>query len=218
MTDLADLAVIYAGGHGTRLLKIGESRRDKGAIEIAGRPLFAQVAERLAPQGKQLAIIAPERPDWFSQLPEGTQHIADVPGANKRPAGPAGALVAALRAGNSISPEALVLTAPIDSPFLPDDLYARLREALDASGAGAALVSTRGKLHPVFSLWKASLFEQVKSLVEVERVRTLHLIALQIGAVEVMAWDDVKLPPPFLNINTEDDLLIAQDLADLLAP
>ena len=33
-----------------------------------------------------------------------------------------------------------------------------------------------------------------------------------------MAWDDVKLPPPFLNINTEDDLLIAQDLADLLAP
>ncbi len=218
MTDRADLAVIYAGGHGTRLLRIGESRRDKGAIEIAGRPLFAHVAERLAPQGQQLAIIAPEQPDWFSQLPEDTMHIADVPDANKRPAGPAGALVEALRAGLAIGPEAVVLTAPIDSPFLPEDLYARLKEALDASGAGAALVTTRGKLHPVFSLWNASLFEQVQTLVEVERVRALHLIASQVGAIEVMAWDDVRLPPPFLNINTEDDLLIAQDLANLLTP
>ena len=218
MTDRADLAVIYAGGHGTRLLRVGEARRDKGAIEIAGRPLYSHVAERLAPQGKQLAIIAPEQPDWFSQLPKGTTHIADVPGANKRPTGPAGALVEALRAGIAIAPDALVLTAPIDSPFLPEDLYVRLREALDASGAGAALVSTRGKLHPVFSLWKASLFERVQTLVEVERVRALHLIASQIGAVEVMAWDDVKLPPPFLNINTEDELMLAQDLAHLLEP
>jgi len=218
MTDRADLAVIYAGGHGTRLLRVGEARRDKGAIEIAGRPLYSHVAERLAPQGKQLAIIAPEQPDWFSQLPKGTAHIADAAGANKRPTGPAGALVEALRAGNTIAPDALVLTAPIDSPFLPDDLYVRLREALDASGAGAALVSTRGKLHPVFSLWKASLFERVQTLVEVERVRALHLIASQIGAVEVMAWDDVKLPPPFLNINTEDELMLAQDLAHLLEP
>ena len=218
MTDRADLAVIYAGGHGTRLLRVGEARRDKGVIEIAGRPLYSHVAERLAPQGKQLAIIAPEQPDWFSQLPKGTAHIADAAGANKRPTGPAGALVEALRAGNTIAPDALVLTAPIDSPFLPDDLYVRLREALDASGAGAALVSTRGKLHPVFSLWKASLFERVQTLVEAERVRALHLIASQIDAVEVMAWDDVKLPPPFLNINTEDELMLAQDLAHLLEP
>ncbi|MCF6328361.1 MAG: NTP transferase domain-containing protein [Henriciella sp.] len=210
--------MIYAGGHGTRLLRIGETRRDKGSIEIAGRPLFAHVAERLAPQGRKLAVIAPEQPEWFSYLPEGTKHIADASGADNRPAGPAGALVEALRAGASITPDALVLTAPIDCPFLPEDLYLRLKEALDASDAGAALVSTHGKLQPVFSLWKASLFERVQNLVEMERIRALHLIATQVNAVEVMAWDELKRPPPFLNINTEYDLLIAQHFANDLSP
>ncbi len=218
MTNRADLAVIYAGGHGTRLLRTGETRRDKGRIEIAGRPLFARVAERLAPQGRKLAIIAPEQPEWFSYLPEGTTYIADAPGADSRPAGPAGALVEALRAGASIAPDALVLTAPIDCPFLPEDLYVRLKEALDASDAGAAIVSAHGKLQPVFALWKANLFGRVQNLVEMERVRALHRIAAKINAVEVIAWDEAKRPPPFLNINTEDDLLIAQDLANDLNP
>lgn len=217
MTPKADLAVIYAGGHGTRLLEPGQTRRDKGALDIAGTPMFAHVAGRLAPQAERLAVIAPEPPDWLGALPAGTRHLADRLGEGGRPAGPAGALVIALRAGLEIGEDALVLTAPIDSPFLPPDLYESLAGALEASGAGAALVSTRGKLHPVFSLWRAALADTVVSLVEAEKIRALHQIAAACGAVEVMAWDDVTLPPPFFNVNSEDELSVAQDLARLVA-
>ena len=215
MKPRADLAVIFAGGRGTRLFQSEAESADKGAALIAGSPLYAYTASRLAPQAARLAVIAPTRPDWLDQLPEGTRHLSDALGDDKRPTGPAGALVLALQAGAEIADDALVLTSPIDSPFLPLDLYERLAAALHASGAGAAIVSTRGKLHPVFALWRAALAEDVRKLVEGEKMRALFKIAANVSSVEVMAWDDVTMPPPFFNINTSEELEMANDFANL---
>ncbi len=216
MRARADLAVIYAGGRGTRLFASEADGTDKGTALIAGRPLYAHVAARLAPQAARLAVIAPQRPDWLSEMPDGARHLSDALGADARPAGPAGALVVALKAGASFGEDATVLTAPVDCPFLPLDLYARLSAALESSGAGVAIVSTRGKLHPVFALWRAALAEDVRALVEEEKIRALFKIAANVPAVEVMAWDEVTMPPPFFNINTVEELEMAEDFAQLI--
>lgn len=215
MKDRADLGVIFTGLHNTRVIQRDESRADKGRIELAGQKVCARVADRLGPQVEHLGVVSNEVPQWMDEIPEGTAHIVDDVMIGGRSAGPAGALVAALRAALAYGEDAVVLTAPIDSPFLPDDLYVRLAGAMYASGAGAAMVSTRGKLNPFFALWRAVLCEDVAHVVEHDRVRSVEEIAGMARAVEVMAWDDVTFPPPFFAINTEDEIRIAEDLAKL---
>lgn len=217
MKERAHLAAILAGGRDSRLVSTGAVDEDKGAIDVVGSPLYSHVVDRLIPQADALAVVAPERPDWFDALPEGARHIPDATSSDGRAAGPSGGLLAALKAAGEIGEDAVVLTTPIDSPFLPDDLYWRLGAALEASGAAAALAASRGKLLPTFGLWRASLADQVADLLEDRRNRSLHNLVKSLDAVEVMAWDDVTLPPPFFTVGTEEELVIARDLVRLAA-
>ncbi|HAY26416.1 MAG TPA: molybdenum cofactor guanylyltransferase MobA, partial [Candidatus Accumulibacter sp.] len=52
----------------------------------------------------------------------------------------------------SVAGHPLVATAPCDSPFLPTDLVARLRAALDESAAELAVARSLARLQPVFCL------------------------------------------------------------------
>lgn len=215
MKDRADLAVILASGPGTRLIQRDDINQDKGALMLAGRPLHAHVSGRIAPQAERLAVITTEIPAWAGELADGVDVLSDKPADGGRSRGQAGALVVALETAFKMGEDSLVLTVPVDAPFLPDDLYIRLAGALYASGAGAAIASTRGNLQPTFGLWRAALYEDVAHVVEHERVRSLQDLAGMARAVEVMAWDDVTFPPPFFTINTEDELRVAEDLAKL---
>ncbi|HXF77719.1 MAG TPA: molybdenum cofactor guanylyltransferase MobA [Usitatibacter sp.] len=180
--------VVLAGGQGSRM-----GGTDKGLQPFRGRPMVAHVIERLAPQVDELLINANRNLDEYGRF--GHPVIAD------EIAGFAGPL-AGFERGLAHARGALVMTAPCDSPFLPTDLVARLREALEGERAELAVAKTGDQAHPVFSLMSREVRE---SLVEFLRggQRKIDRWYGQLHVVEV-AFDDEA--DAFLNINTREEL------------
>jgi molybdenum cofactor guanylyltransferase len=203
----ADVAAIYAGGAGARLGGI-----EKGALQVDGVPLWRRVADRLRPQARVLFVLSPTRPDWMDDLgdarwisdaapPVGDQKMDGRPVRN----GPAGGLVAALRLiQTELGPDARLVTAPVDAPCLPADLFVRLETArLDAKSC-VALAHHAGGQHPVFGVWQARCAGPVSTAFEAGE-RALHRLAAHAGATTCAAWSNAQ-PDPFLNINTPEDM------------
>src|SRR3954468_17579708 len=132
--------IVLAGGQGSRMGGV-----DKGLQPFRGRPMVAHVLERLAPQVQAILVNANRNVEAYEAL--GHRVIAD------EIAGFAGPL-AGFERGLAHASTPLVVTAPCDSPFLPLDLVARLRGALESNVADLAVAKTGDQAHPVFSLMK----------------------------------------------------------------
>jgi len=126
------------------LLAGGQSRRmqgeDKALAEIDGQRMIDRVLARLAPQAGTLWLSAAH--DYAT----GRSVIRDEAGA---PAGPVGAIRSIASALRAQGGDAFV-TCPVDAPFVPDDLAARLMVE-----APLAMAEADGALQPVFALWSA---------------------------------------------------------------
>jgi molybdopterin-guanine dinucleotide biosynthesis protein A len=194
----ADLAAIFAGGEGRRMGGV-----DKATLMLGGRPLWRIASERLATQADALAVLAPKQPAWLEGLP-GAQWIADAPELRGPPAGVLAALRFLERQQGS---DALLLTAPVDSPFAPDNLFEKLDAARRHASAPAVIVRHAGRLQPVFGVWQAGCAAVFAAAAEHER--TLHGIATRAGATACEAWADAA-PDPFTNLNTPEDLAAAE--------
>lgn len=175
---------------------------DKGLQELHGRPLVAWVIERLAPQVDELLINANRNAQRYAVF--GHLVVAD------RIDGFAGPL-AGLHAALSVAGHPLVATAPCDSPFLPTDLVARLRAALDESAAELAVARSLARLQPVFCLCRRTALPALSAHLAAGGRRIEEWLASR-TVVEV-SFDDQ--PAAFANINSAADL---QCSARLTAP
>lgn len=197
VTARADMAAVFAGGNGRRMGGV-----DKGALVVNDKPLWRIVSERLAPQAARLVVLAPTAPSWLARSE--ASWIADADAGR----GPAAGLLGALQAlEDEQGPEALLLTAPVDAPFLPHDLFGRLDMARRHAGARAAIVRHASGLHPVFGLWQAGCAREVEAALTEDRA--LHRIAAKAGAVECEAWEG-QTPDPFANLNSPEDVAAAE--------
>src|SRR5438132_12007492 len=120
--------IVLAGGQGSRMGGV-----DKGLQAFRGKPMAAHAIERLAPQVDELLINANRNPEAYARF--GHRVIAD------EIAGFAGPL-AGFERGLAHARGELVCTVPCDSPFLPADLVARLRSALERESAMLAVART----------------------------------------------------------------------------
>ncbi|MCL6708129.1 molybdenum cofactor guanylyltransferase [Pseudomonas sp. R2.Fl] len=193
-----DLAVILAGGLSRRM------GADKAGISLAGRPLVAHVAERIAPQARRLMVNAPAGTDLpYPLLPD---TLPDRPG-------PLAGILAAMRHAESLG-AAKVLTVPVDTPFLPRDLAERLATA--STGDTIAVASSGGRIHPVAALWPAALASDLETwLAEPDHRRLTDFLARHPVVGVDFALDPVD---PFFNVNTPDDLARAETLLTELHP
>ena len=180
--------VVLAGGQGSRMGGI-----DKGLQPFRGRPMVAHVVERLYSQVDELLINANRNLDEYARF--GPRVIAD------EIAGFAGPL-AGFERGLAHAHGRLVITAPCDSPFLPEDLVARLRAALEANRADLVVAKTGDQAHPVFSLMRRDVHASlVDFLGSGQRKIDKWYAALRV--VEVPFDDEAQA---FLNINTREEL------------
>lgn len=180
--------LILAGGAGRRM------GAEKALVTLAGRPLVAHVAARLAPQVACLALSANGDAARFATL--GLPVLPDLPG--ERGEGPMAGLRAGLAWAAREGADALV-TAPTDTPFLPADLVARL-----AAAGGLAHAASGGRAHYTAALWPVALAPRIEALFA-SGERRLR-VALE-GAVAVPFAGE---PDPFANLNTPDDLARAE--------
>jgi molybdenum cofactor guanylyltransferase len=180
--------VILAGGQGRRMGGV-----DKGLKELRGRPMVAWVLERFAPQVDEILINANQNLDVYKQL--GYRVIRDVIGGF---AGP----LAGLHRGLREAAHELVATVPCDSPFLPADLIARLRAALEQREAEIAVAKTGDQPHPVFCLCRKRVLPGLGDFLA-GGGRKIDAWYARLNVVEVL-FDDQ--PGAFSNVNTQDEL------------
>jgi molybdopterin-guanine dinucleotide biosynthesis protein A len=180
--------VILAGGLGRRMGGI-----DKGLQELRGQPMVHWVVERLAPQVDELLINANQNGERYAAFghPVVPDQIPDF-------AGPLAGLHAAL----SAAAHPLVATAPCDSPFLPADLVARLREAMSAADADLAVARTFDQPHPVFCLCRREVLPHLTEFLE-SGGRKIDRWYSTLNIVEVAFDDEAEA---FENINTREEL------------
>lgn len=180
--------LILAGGRGSRMGSV-----DKGLQPFRGQPMIGHVLQRFAPQVDEVLINANRSLDAYSAF--GHRVIAD---AIDGFAGP----LAGLHIGMLNASHPLIATVPCDSPFLPQDLIARLSAAFFKDGADLAVARTFDQPHPVFCLTKASLAPHLQAFLESGQ-RKIDKWYATLHVVEV-PFDDEEAA--FSNINTTDEL------------
>lgn len=180
--------LVLAGGQGSRMGGV-----DKGLAPFRGRPMVAHAIERLAPQVDEIFVNANRNPEAYARF--GHRVIADeIPGF----AGP----LAGFERGLAHARGRLVATVPCDSPFLPADLVARLRAALEGAGAQLAVARTGDQPHPVFCLMRREVHGSLVGFLASGQ-RKIDKWTASLSVVEV-AFDDEA--DAFANINTRDEL------------
>ncbi|MGP9791274.1 molybdenum cofactor guanylyltransferase MobA [Roseinatronobacter sp. NSM] len=195
------LGVVLAGGQATRM-----GGGDKGLRHVAGKPLLVHVLDRLTPQVAGVALNANGDPARFASfgVPVRQDSLPDYPG-------PLAGILAGLDWGAQMGASQIV-TVAVDTPFFPHDLVVRLCDA--AAGAGMAVAATLqdGVLqrHPTFGLWPVSLRDDLRAAVTGGVRRVSRWVDSHQGGV---AQFDSHPFDPFFNINTPQDLIVAEGLA-----
>lgn len=199
----APLGVILAGGLARRM-----GGGDKGMLSLGGQTILSRVIDRLSPQVAGLALNANGEAGRFDAF--GLPIIADsIDGF----VGPLAGVLAGLDWAAGQGADSIV-TAAADTPFFPADLVQKLQAAGDGMTHPLVLAATpdpeRGQIrHPTFGLWPVALRDDLRA-------------ALSDGLRKVVIWTDrhdgrvavfpVQGVDPFFNVNTPEDLSVAETL------
>jgi molybdopterin-guanine dinucleotide biosynthesis protein A len=187
--------LILAGGRGSRMGGV-----DKGLQQFLGMPLVQHTMKRLAPQVGSVMFNANRNLDAYRSF-----GVPAWPDATADFAGPlAGFLV-----GLEHCQTPYLVTAPCDTPEFPDDLVARLAQAIDAEDAELAMVRTADSEHPeagpqlqpVFCLLRVTLRDSLMRFMtgggrKIDRWTAQHRVAVV----------DFPEAAAFFNANTLQEL------------
>jgi len=166
--------------------------------------MLAYGAERLASQCAALVLNANGDPARFSAF--GLPVVADDPPDY---AGPLAGLLAGLDYFAAFAPRLThVASLASDMPFAPADFVARLMGTI-AEGADIAVASSGGRTHHVAALWPVALGPDLKRALaggtrKVERFAGRYRVA-------TVEWPTRPIDP-FFNVNTPEDLGLAETL------
>lgn len=173
--------LILAGGRATRLGGI-----DKATITLNGQSLLIHVHARLTPQVAAIAISGPET------LPDSAEFVGT---------GPLAGIEAGLTWADAIGATAL-LSVPVDTPLIPENLAAKLSPA-------PAVAVYGGRQHHLVALWPTSFLPRLRTFLRTDpkhRVRD----ALELCMARPINFTGPA--DPFYNINTPEDLAYAESL------
>lgn len=196
-------AVILAGGRSRRL-----GGGTKVLFPFAGSNLLTRLIERLSPQADTLALNANGDPQQFAEygLPVLPDSITDSPG-------PLAGILAAMDWAAEIG-ASNVITVACDIPFLPKDYISRLSEQTDGTGLAIAASADDSsvRLHPVNGFWPVHLRSELRLFLsnghrDAQNFTSLH-------DAKTVIWQVTSFDP-FFNINTPEDLRLAEQLAAL---
>jgi molybdopterin-guanine dinucleotide biosynthesis protein A len=197
--------VLLAGGLATRM-----GGGDKTLMRLGGRPVLAHLLDRLRPQAGALAISANGDASRFKAfgLPVVADTVADRPG-------PLAGILAGMEWAEKIPGATHIVSIPADTPFVPEDLVARLREAAGKTASGLAMAASDGRTHPPVALWPVALRATLARFLADGSERRVSVFAARHEAA-VCPFDPLRIGgreiDPFFNINTPADLKLAEDM------
>jgi molybdenum cofactor guanylyltransferase len=205
MARAKTIGLILAGGRAQRM-----GGCDKAFLPLASSDLVRRAIARLTPQCDRVIINANRGFERMAEL--GLPIISDSVAGY---AGPLAGILAGLDWLADHVPDATLLTVPVDGPFFPDDLAARLRAAAVSNGAAIACAKSGGRRHGVYGLFPVALRDELRNAVTVDGIRKVG-DWLAHHDVAVAEWSTQPIDP-FFNVNTPDDLALAEQHLRALA-
>jgi molybdenum cofactor guanylyltransferase len=183
--------LVLAGGKGSRMGGV-----DKGLQLHSGTPLAQHALLRLRPQVAKVLLNANRNQATYDAFgaPVWPDALPDQPGP-----------LAGFLTGLAHCETDYLVTVPCDTPHFPEDLVARLAQAMadnDADIAMAATNSANGvQVQPVFCLMKASLKDSLAQFTasgqrKIDKWTATH------RCIEVLFDDELA----FFNANTAEEL------------
>lgn len=178
--------VILAGGQASRM-----GGKDKGLIELNGKPLIEHVLDKLSPQVTTIAINANRNHDIYQKFaPVFGDEVANFPG-------PLGGIHAGLKHCSSD----WVGFVPCDSPNITPDVVERFCSSVKAEHD--ILVAHDGDyLQPVFTLFHRRVLPKLSAFLE----RGERKIILLYKECNTHYVDFSDSPECFVNLNTPEEL------------
>ncbi len=157
MIALDDITgLILAGGRGSRMGGV-----DKGLQNFRSGPMAMHVLMRLAPQVGTIIINANRNIGAYEAF-----GVPVFPDVLPDYAGPLAGVLTGLEQAQT----GWMVTAPCDSPLLPDDLVTRLAEAAARDDAELAMAATvvdgETRTQPVFCLMRTTLLESLTRFIQ----------------------------------------------------
>jgi molybdopterin-guanine dinucleotide biosynthesis protein A len=184
-------ALILAGGAGSRL-----GGADKAFVQLHGQSLIAHLLARLAPQVEKIAISANGDATRFDAYP-----LLVLPDGPLAGFGPLAGVATGLEWAAQQNADSLV-TVPVDTPFIPLDLVARLAPA-------PAVALYEGRQHHLVARWPVSALPRLRQFLQTGAPYKVRDFLSLCGARQIVFEGATD---PFLNINTPEDLARAERL------
>jgi molybdopterin-guanine dinucleotide biosynthesis protein A len=192
------------------LLAGGLARRMGGGNKVlrmaGGIPLLAHAVAALRPQCEGLVLSANGDPARFAGF--ALPIVADdLPGFK----GPLAGILAGLDWTAARCPDVpLAISVPADTPFLPDDLAARLMEARAKDNVLIACARSGGRTHPAVAIWPVSIRNDLRHALVGEDMRKVEAF-LQNYSRAIVEWP-IEPYDPFFNANDPSDLAAAETI------
>ena len=189
------LGLLLAGGLARRM-----GGGDKPLQMLGGKPILDHVIARLQPQCDGLILNANGDPARFARW--GLEVVADdVPDF----AGPLAGILAGLDWAAAHRPDLrAIVSVAADTPFIPQDLVARLQADAQSAGADFACAASGGWSHPVVGLWPVAIRHDLRKALVEEGERKIDRFTARHTLVTT-EWP-VQPVDPFFNVNTPEEL------------
>ncbi len=178
--------LILAGGQGRRM-----GTRNKGLIDIAGRPLVDYAADLLKPYVQRLLVCSNDQQDHYQSL--GYSVIDDGEFARQ---GPLAGILAGIRATKT--PWLAII--PCDQLTLPEKVYPALAKAATQCPVGMAVACDKHRMHPTCAVIKRNVGKSLQQRIVTGELKA-GLWFEEMNAARVV-FEDVE----FINLNTPKDL------------
>lgn len=193
--------IVLAGGLSRRM-----GGGDKGLRKLGEMTILARVAAAMRPQCAGLVLSANGDPARLGEF--GFPIVADdVQGFM----GPLAGILAGLDWIATHVPDVeCAVSVPADTPFLPADLVARLKDARVEHNATAACARSGGRRHPLVALWPVAIRQDLRHALVVEDRRKVDDF-LQNYRPAIVDWPSEPFDP-FFNVNEPGDLAVAETI------
>ena len=194
---MSSLGVILAGGQSTRM------GLDKAQVELGGKTLLTHCHLRLAQQLPMVALNSNDpNPNWSG---------ARINDLYPDQMGPLLGVLSALNYAQNAGYDSII-TVPIDAPFFPPDLVEKLsKPTADIVLAAGEDPNPRFSLQPTFGRWSVAMLAPLQSFLNTGQRKVMAFVTQHDW--QQVTWPSQQ-PDPFFNINTPQDLQIAQSLLE----